>query len=307
MPRHDTWTNDCGQPWQATECGSTLILVDGWCTGGGERMADSCEQYVWLATDAYEAYVGKWSRPLAEAFLAWFAVPAGGRWLDIGCGTGALTEAILGATDPVEVLGVDPSLAFLGAAQHRISDPRAHFAVGDARALPVPSDGCDAVVGGLVLNFVPEPALAVAEMARAARPGGAVGAYVWDYRGEMQRMQYFWAAVAATDPDAASLDPRPHFHTCQPEPMMDLLHAAGLANVAAHAIDLPMAFRDFDDFWLPHTMAGASAGQRYVSGLDDNRKSALREQLQATLPFAADGSLHVIDRAWAVRGTKPTT
>jgi SAM-dependent methyltransferase len=269
-------------------------------------MVDVSGQYVWHATDAYEAYVGRWSRPLAEAFLAWFAVPMWSRWLDVGCGTGALTEAVLDASDPIAVVGIDPSPEFLGVAQRHVSDPRARFEIGDARALPVTSDGYDAVVAGLVLNFVPDPAPAVAEMVRAARPGGAVGAYVWDYRGKMQRAQYFWEAVAATDAEAAALDARPHFHTCEPEPMTDLFRAAGLGDVTVRAIDLPMGFRDLDDFWLPHTLAGAAAAQRYVSGLDDDRNAALREQLRVTLPFAADGSLHLIDRAWAVRGTKRT-
>jgi SAM-dependent methyltransferase len=269
-------------------------------------MADVSGHYVWHATDAYEAYVGRWSRPLAEAFLAWFAVPMRRRWLDVGCGTAALTGAILAATDPIAVVGIDPSPEFLGVAQRRVADPRARFAVGDARALRAASDGYDAVVAGLVLNFIPDPAPAVAEMVRAARPDGAVGAYVWDYRGEMQRMRYFWAAVAATDAEAAALDPRPHFHTCEPEPLADLFRATGLGDVAVDAINLPMAFRDLDDFWLPHTMPGASAGQRYASGLDDDRKAVLREQLRATLPIAADGSLHLMDRAWAVRGTKRT-
>jgi len=268
-------------------------------------MVDVAGQYTWRSTDAYEAYVGRWSRPLAEAFLAWFAVPTGCRWVDVGCGTGSLTEALLAATDPLAVVGIDPSPEFLGAAQSRASDPRVRFEIGDARALPVPSNGYDAVVAGLVLNFIPDPAPAVAEMVRAARPGGAVGAYVWDYRGKMQGAQYFWEAVAATDAEAATLDPRPHFHTCQPEPMDDLFRTAGLDDVAVGAIDLPMGFRDLDDFWLPLTMAGAAAAQRYVSGLDANRQAALREQLRVTLPIAADGSLHVIDRAWAVRGTKP--
>ena len=167
-------------------------------------MVDVFEPYVFRATDAYEAYVGRWSRPLAEAFLAWFAAPAAGRWLDVGCGTGALTEAVLDATDPIAVVGIDPSPEFLGDAQRRIADPRARFEVGDARALPVMSDDYDAVVAGLVLHFIPDPAPAVAEMVRAARPGGAVGAYVWDYHGQMQRAQYFWDAVAVTDAAAAS-------------------------------------------------------------------------------------------------------
>ena len=269
-------------------------------------MADVFEPYVFRATDAYEAYVGRWSRPLAETFLAWFAVPMAGRWVDVGCGTGALTDAILAATNPIAVVGIDPSPEFLGAAQSHVSDPRTRFEVGDARALPVPSNGYDAVVAGLVLNFVPDPALAVTEMVRATRPGGVVGAYVWDYRGEMQSMQYFWAAVATTDADAAALDPRPHFPICQPAPLAALFRAAGLDDVAVDAIDLPKGFRNLDDFWLPHTMAGAATAQRYVSGLDDDRQAALREQLRVTLPLAADGSLHVIDRALAVRGTKRT-
>jgi SAM-dependent methyltransferase len=269
-------------------------------------MVDVFEPYVFRATDAYEAYVGRWSRPLAEAFLAWFAVPVAGRWLDVGCGTGALTEAILDATDPTAVVGIDSSPEFLRVAQNRVSDPRARFEIGDARALPVTSDGYDAVVAGLVLHFVPDPHVAVAEMVRAARPGGAVGAYVWDYHGMMQRAQYFWEAVAATDAEAAALDPRPHFQTCEPEPMAELFRAAGLGDVAVAAIDLPMAFRNLDDFWLPHTMAGTAIAQRYASGLDDAGRAALREQLRATLPIAADGSLQLVDRAWAVRGTKPT-
>jgi SAM-dependent methyltransferase len=270
----------------------------------GATMVDASGQYVWGATDSYEAYVGRWSRPLAQIFLTWFAVPAAGRWLDVGCGTGALTAAVLEVADPSAVVGIDPSAAFLATAQANVSDPRARFAIGDARALPVASDAYDAVVAGLVLNFVPDPALAVAEMTRAARPGGVVGAYVWDYRGEMQRMRYFWEAVAATDSEAAALDPRPHFHSCEPESLAALFRDAGLGDVAVAAIDLPMAFRDLDEFWLPHAMPGAAVAQRYASALDDEGKAALREQLRVTLPFAADGSLHLIDRAWAVRGTK---
>src|SRR3954471_24205749 len=120
-------------------------------------MTDVSGLYVWQATDAYEAYVGRWSRPLAEAFLDWFAVPTAGRWVDVGCGTGALTEAVLASADPIAVVGIDPSPEFLGVAHHHVSDPRARFAVGDARALPVTSDGYDAVVAGLVLNFIPDP------------------------------------------------------------------------------------------------------------------------------------------------------
>jgi SAM-dependent methyltransferase len=267
-------------------------------------LLDASQNYVWSATDSYEAFVGKWSRLLAQAFLARFVAPTAGQWVDVGCGTGALTAQVLAMADPRAIVGIDPSAAFLATAQATIVDPRARFELGDARALPLVSDAYDAVVSGLVLNFVPEPKLAVAEMVRAACPGGMVGAYVWDFRGEMQGARYFWEAVTVTDPASASLDPRPHFHSCEPEPLADLFGAAKLGDVAVEAIDLPKAFRDFDDFWLPHTMAGAAVAQRYVSALDGEQQAVLRERLRRTLPFAADGSLQLIDRAWMVRGTK---
>ena len=272
-------------------------------------MAHAPSPSTWKGTDAYEAYMGRWSRPMAQAFVAWFAAPKGGRWLDVGCGTGALTAAGLDAADPVAVTGIDPSAEFIETAKAHVSDPRARFEVGDALALPVATGGYDAVVAGLVLNHVPDPAPAAAEMVRAARSGGAVGAYVWDYSGDMQLVRYFWEAVAATDPNAAAHDPRPSssYRICQPDPLAALFRTAGLGDVEVDAIDLPLGFRDFDDYWLPHTMGGPATPQRYVSALDDNRRAALREQLRATLPAAADGTIDLIGRAWAVRGRKTTS
>jgi SAM-dependent methyltransferase len=269
-------------------------------------MANALGQREWRGTDAYEAYMGRWSRPMAQAFIAWFAVPSAGRWLDVGCGTGALTAAVLNAADPIEVTGIDSSTEFIGTTKAHLSDPRARFEVGDACALPAAMNGFDAVVAGLVLNHVPDPAAAVTGMVRAARHGGAVGAYVWDYSGEMQLIRYFWEAVAATDVDAATHDPRSHYHICQPDPLGALFRATGLGDVVVGAIDLPMKFRDFDDYWLPHTMPGPTAVQRYAATLDDERKASLREQLLVTLPTAADGTIDLIGRAWAVRGTKRT-
>jgi SAM-dependent methyltransferase len=265
-------------------------------------MVDPSRLSAWRGADAYDAYMGRWSRPLARAFLAWFAVPEAGRWLDVGCGTGALTAAVLAAANPRAVTGVDPSANFIEFAKATITDSRAHFDIGDARALPVDSHAYDAVVAGLVLNHLPDPISAVAEMARAARPNGAVAVYVWDYSGNMQMMRLFWEAVAATD--AAAVDPRSGYRICQPEPLADLLRGAGLDAVTVEAIDLPMRFRDLEDYWRPHTMPGPAAAQRYVGTLDDGRRAALREQLRVTLPIAADGAISLIGRAWAGRGTK---
>ncbi len=158
---------------------------------------------LWAAGEAYEPYVGRWSRLVAVEFLAWLGVPAGACWLDVGCGTGALTEAILDRHVPAAVTGVDPSDGFLAYARQRVGDARAVFQAGSAEALPVADRAFDAVVSGLVLNFVPDAAKAVSEMRRAARRGGTVAAYVWDYAEGMQMMRRFWDAAAALDPEGA--------------------------------------------------------------------------------------------------------
>lgn len=258
----------------------------------------------WHGTDAYEAYMGRWSRPLAQLFLTWFAAPTSASWLDVGCGTGALTAAILATTDPSSVLGIDPSEGFISTAKTQLADARAAFEVADARAIPVSSGSYDAVVSGLVLNHIPDPVPAVAEMVRVTRPGGCVGAYVWDYLGEMQLLRLFWESAAATIPDASTHDPRSHYDICHPAPLAATLREAGLFGVTVDSIDLPMAFRDFDDFWLPHTLIGPGLAQRYVATLPDDQKTALREHLRTTLPTAPDGTISIVGRALAVRGTK---
>ncbi len=267
-------------------------------------MAEPTRPHVWGNTEAFEAYMGRWSRPVAKSFLAWLLPPPGLRWLDVGCGTGALTRAIHATADPRDVLGVDPAADFIATATARIIDPRAHFAIGDARDLPVPSDAYNLVVAGLALNFVPKPALALTEMVRAARPGGTVGAYVWDYVGEMQLVRSFWQAAIALDPAAAALDQGRQFPICQPEPLTSLFGAAGLGAIAVQAIVVPTLFRNFDDYWLPHLLGGSAVVQRYVASLGEEQRTALRNQLQATLPIAADGSIPLTARAWAVRGMK---
>ena len=267
-------------------------------------MTDATRPHVWGNTEAYEAYMGRWSRPAAEAFLRWLAPLRGQRWLDVGCGTGALTQAILAAADPHEVLGVDPSADFNGTASTQITDSRVRFEIGDARMLLLPSDAYDAVVAGLALNFVPELAKAVAEMVRATRPGGTVAAYVWEYAGEMQLVRSFWQAAIALDPVAAAHDQGRQFPICQPEPLTRLFRVADLRTIDVHAIDIPTRFRDFDDYWLPHLLGGSGVAQRYVATLGETQRTALRDQLEATLPIAADGSIPLSARAWAVRGTK---
>jgi SAM-dependent methyltransferase len=236
--------------------------------------------------------------------LDWLAVPAGGRWLDVGCGTGALASVVLDVASPAEVVGVDPSAGFVATARVRLTDPRARFEIGDARDLPVPSGAFDAVVSGLVLNFVPDPADMVAEMARVARPGGIGALYVWDYAGGMELMRRFWDAAVALDPAASDLDEGPRFeHVCRPDALAELFDAAGLSEIETRAIDVPTRFRDFDDYWTPF-LGGQGPAPAYATSLDPDRRDTLRERLRSTLPAATDGAVTLTARAWAIRGTR---
>ena len=260
---------------------------------------------VWAVGSPYEAYVGRWSRLVAHELLSWLGVPSGGRWLDVGCGTGALSETILRESSPAEVLGIDPSDGFVAHARARIGDERARFELGDAQALPFADGTFDAVTSGLVLNFVPSPERGVTEMVRVARPGGTVAAYVWDYAGAMQLIRRFWDAAVALDPNARDLDEGRRFPLCRPEALERLFSDSGLASVAVRPIDVPTVFRDFDDYWSPF-LGGQGPAPSYVASLDEDRRVALRERLRAALPADDDGSIHLIARAWAVRGTVPT-
>lgn len=257
---------------------------------------------IWDEGDAYEAYVGRWSRRVAAAFVPWLDVSGGARWVDVGCGTGALTEAVLTLAAPATVLGVDPSDGFLQTARTRITD--ATFEVGSAAALPVADGAADAVVSGLAINFVPDAPAAVAEFVRVAAPGAVVAAYVWDYAEGMELMRHFWWAAAQVDPAGAGLDEGTRFPLCRPEPLSHLWPAAGLSDVVVRSIDIPTVFATFDDYWRPF-LGGQGAAPGYLTTLSRPRQEAIRDVLRARLPVAADGSIALTARAWAVRGVRP--
>lgn len=257
---------------------------------------------VWALGDAYEAYVGRWSRPVAEAFVHWLDLPTGGSWLDVGCGTGALTQTLLSLARPGRVVGVDSSEGFLASARARTRTGLATFCAGDAQRLPLPDRLFDAVVSGLALNFVPAPERAAHELARVTRVGGVAAAYVWDYADGMGMLRYFWDAAADLDGAAGELDEGQRFPMCRPDPLADLWSRAGLKEVGVHPIEVATVFGDFEDYWGPF-LGGQGPAPGYVTALSESDRSSLRDLLRQRLPCRQDGSIALTARAWAVRGT----
>lgn len=254
----------------------------------------------WESGTPYERYVGRWSRRVAPLFLSWLNIPAGQRWLDVGCGTGALSATILAQRSPHHVIGVEPSRGFLDTARLQLQD-RVEFHEGNAAAIPLPDAWVDVVVSGLVLNFVPDARAALAEMKRVAAPGGTVAAYVWDYAEKMEFMRVFWDAAAALDPTGAGLDEGKRFPLCRPQPLRELFAGSGLGDVQVTPIDIPTRFADFDDYWQPF-LGGQGSAPSYVASLDEDAKLRLREALRERIRTEPDGSIAMTARVWAVRG-----
>jgi SAM-dependent methyltransferase len=253
---------------------------------------------------AYEAYVGRWSPFVARELLTWLHLPPGLAWLDVGAGTGLLTQAILEAVSPAKVVAVDLSPDYIDFARQRIHDDRVEFRVEDASSIAFESAPFDAAVAGLVLNFVPDAGQVVAGMRRAVRDGGTVAAYVWDYNDRMDMMRHFWDAAIQVDEAAArGAHAAQQYALCNPDSLRSLFQAAGLEAVETRAIDIETRFADFDDYWTPFLSAQGSVA-KYLRGISDDTRDAIRDQLQRQLPTADDGTIPLVARAWAVKGKK---
>ena len=258
----------------------------------------------WSSVDAYDAYVGRWSRRVAQEFVAWLDAGAGLHWLDVGCGTGALSAAVLDAAEPAALLGIDASPAYVDAARQRLGRDGVGFEVVDAAALAY-RGSFDAAVSGLVVNFLPDPVGAVGAMRDAVVPRGVVGAYVWDYGGRMDFMRRFWDAAVSLDEAARVLDEGVRFPMCTADGVASLWEEAGLESVETIALDVPTVFAGFDDFWSPF-LGGQGPAPSYLMSLPPARRDALRDAVRASLPVGEDGSISLIARAWAVRGRRPS-
>ena len=218
-------------------------------------MANISRHDAWQAGDSYEQYMGRWSRQVAPHFLKWLAPSADVDWLEVGCGTGALSSSILAQYKPKSLLSIDPSPGFIQTARANVMDPRVTFSIADAQDVPVADGTKDVIVSGLVLNFVPDRPKALSEMKRVARSGARLGFYVWDYPGSgVQFMRAFWTAAARLNSGATDLSEVQRFPFCTPDGLRALVDAADFTLVEITALEVPTIFQDFDDYWRPFTL-----------------------------------------------------
>ena len=254
------------------------------------------------AKEAYDWRVGRWSQVVGRSFVEWLGCPPGLQWLEIGCGAGALSRAILEKGEPGKLIGIDPSEEDLAQTRQTLRDGRAEFQLGVMEALPFPDGSFDVIAAGLVFNFLKDAPLAFGEMQRVAIPGGCLAGYVWDFAGEMQVVRRFWDAAIAVDSAAAQADQAAIFPFCKREQLRQLFLVSGLRNVDVQPIAATARFPDFATYWRA-LMAEDWTGGRFVNALPETARAAIYKRLYESLPLQDDGSFALMARAWAVRGT----
>lgn len=238
---------------------------------------------------------------MADRFLDWIGARGGLAWLDVGCGTGAVTAEILRRTDPAAVVACDPSPDFANHTRRRFADARLTVVPAGVDALPGTAGEFDVIIAGLMLNFTPDPLAAVRAMAQRLRPRGTVAAYVWDYSQGMEFLRIFWDEAGTMDPRAVELDEGRRFPLCQPDALASLFAAAGLHDVSTTGLEIPTRFASFEDYWEPF-LGGTGPAPGYVSTLSDKDRDRLRDRLRARLVRSPEGTIDLRARAWAVRG-----
>jgi ubiquinone/menaquinone biosynthesis C-methylase UbiE len=250
--------------------------------------------------EAYERLMGRWSRAAGEQFIDWLALPQGLKWLDVGCGTGAFAELVLSRCKPAAIDAIDPAEDQIAYARSRPVAAQTTFRVGDAQALPYDDGTFGVAAMALVFVFVPDPAKAVAEMARVLRPGGTAGAYIWDFLGGGFSQQPLRDAIAAT---GRPMPPVPRPESCTLDALKAFWDAAKFEQVATRTIEIEVSYPTFDDYWSSQTALPNPVVQalRALSETDVAQlKAGLRERL-------AGAGGRVAYPAWvnAVKGRAP--
>ncbi|HWC98578.1 MAG TPA: class I SAM-dependent methyltransferase [Candidatus Sulfopaludibacter sp.] len=255
--------------------------------------------------EAYERFMGRWSRLVAPRLVDFTGLPEQGRMLDVGSGTGALAFAIAERNSGARVVGIDPSEEYVAyAASKNLFPKRASFEVGDAQQLHFSGASFDAALSLLVFNFIPDPKKALLELRRVTKPGGRLSAAVWDYGAGMRMLRTFWDAAVHLDPGAEKLDEK-HMPLCRVDELSALWRQGGLENVREQSIDISMRFESFADYWDPFLLGQGPAGA-YVRHLDRDKLPALRDEVKRRLSLSGERMPFVLPaRVWSVRGTVP--
>ena len=249
-----------------------------------------------VAAEAYDRFMGGWSRPLSGPFADFAGVAAGQRVIDVGCGPGNLLAELEARLGVESVAAVDPSSPFVAAARAR--HPGADVQQASAESLPYPDAGFDAALAQLVVHFMTDPVAGLREMARVTRPGGVVAACVWDHATGQGPVSLFWKAARELDPAAAD---EGGLAGAREGHLVELLTAAGATQVAGGELAVSRDFASFDEWWEPYTRGVGPAGG-YVASLDPARRAALAERCRSMLP---DGAFTLTAVAWAARGLSP--
>jgi SAM-dependent methyltransferase len=262
------------------------------------------EAKMFAASAGYERFMGRWSRLLAPAYIAFAGVKNGDRVFDVGTGTGSLAAIVEASMPASEVVGVDPSEGFIAYAQKNAKSPRVRFEVGDAQALKFKDASFDNTLALLVMNFVPDENKAVAEMRRVTRAQGTVSACVWDYDAGMQMLRFFWDEAVALDPAIEPKDER-HMKLSRQGQLGDLWKKAGLTNIKEEPLVIDQAYSSFNDYWEPFTK-GAGPGGAFVVSLSQGRREQLEARMRKRLlGDRQDGPFTLKATAWCVRGEVP--
>jgi SAM-dependent methyltransferase len=254
---------------------------------------------------AYERFMGRWSRLVAPLLVDFTNAPDSGRVLDVGSGTGSLAFAIVDRKPGCHVLGIDPSKEYIAYANSKNSfADRVRFEIGDAQALRFPDAAFQASLSLLVFNFIPDPAKALREVRRVTTPGGRISAAVWDYGAGMRMLRAFWDAAVSIDAGAEKLDEK-HMPLCRAGELSQAWKQAGLEDVHEQPLDSAMRFESFSDYWDPFLLGQGPAGA-YVRSLDRNHSDALAAEVKRRLSVVDDDVPFTLPaRVWAVRGTVP--
>ncbi|MGB8524003.1 MAG: methyltransferase domain-containing protein [Candidatus Acidiferrales bacterium] len=257
----------------------------------------------WTSGAHYDQWMGRWSRLLAQEFLTWLHLSAGLRWVDVCCGSGIISEAIVERNTPANVVGVDASNEQISFARRHRAYPNVLFETADAMALPFPDSSFDVAVCGLGLNFIPSPDRALEEFYRVTRPGGTIAVYVWDYAGGATFLRKFWDAAIAIDGEAATFDQSHRFPMCTQDGLRSLFEQAKLEDLSQHALEVVTRFTSFDDYWDP-LLTGQGSAPNYLAMRDQQIQTAIRERLRAVLPTNSQGAIELPARAWAIRARR---